>query len=274
MKKILLAFDGIHFSEGAFDFARQLNALHSILLTGVFIPQLSYANLWSYTGGMAGPSYVPLLEGEDTDAVEKNIERFETLCRENNIAHSVHKDFFDFALPELKRETRFADLLIISSETFYQNIGTGDPSEYMKEAVHSAECPVVIVPEKFKFPKVNILAYDGGESSVYGIKQFAYLFPEFRAQETLLVYSSQNETEGLPNKNQLEELARQHFLNISFRKLDLNPRKYFSDWINQNSNAILVTGSYGRSFFSQLFHKDFVNDVIAEHKLPVFISHK
>lgn len=273
MKKILLAFDGVHFSEGAFDFARQLNSCHPILLTGVFIPQLSYANLWSYTGGMAGPSYVPLLEEDDSDTVEKNIKHFESLCSENKIAYKVHKDFFDFALPELKRETRFADLLIISSETFYKNIGN-DPSEYMKEAIHSAECPVIIVPEKFKFPKVNILAYDGSESSVYAIKQFAYLFPEFRGQETVLVYSSEKEAVDLPNKKQLEELTSQHFSDISFRKLDLNPKKYFSGWINENSNAILVTGSYGRSFFGQLFHKDFVNDVIAEHKLPVFIAHK
>src|SRR6187397_2460018 len=122
MKKILLAFDGLHFSEGAFEFARQLNDLNPILLVGAFVPQLSYANLWSYANGAAGSMYIRTLEEEDSAGVKKNISRFEELCEKNFINYKVHKDFYDFALPELRKETRYADLLIISSESFYQNI--------------------------------------------------------------------------------------------------------------------------------------------------------
>jgi hypothetical protein len=273
MKKILLAFDGIHFSEGAFNFASQLNDLHSVLLVGVFVPQLSYANLWSYAAGTSGATYVPLLEAEDSDAIEKNIQRFEELCRKNFIPYKVHKDFYDFALPELKKETRFADLLIISSETFYKNIGEGDPGEYIREAVHSAECPVVIVPEHFSFPKINILAYDGSQSSVYAIKQFAYLFPELCNQQTIVVYSSED-PQRIPDQEQIEELVKQHFFDASFLKLDLDPKKYFKTWASENRNAILISGAFGRSTLSEMFHKSFIPDVISEHKLPVFIAHK
>ena len=99
MKKILIAFDGTQFSEGAFAFARSLNELQPILLVGAFIPQVSYANLWSYAGAMAGPSFVPLLEPEDTDVIQQNIAHFEDLCQNSGIAYKVYKDFFDFALP-------------------------------------------------------------------------------------------------------------------------------------------------------------------------------
>ena len=273
MKKIILAFDGVQFSEGAFEFARQLNNLHSVLLTGVFIPQLTYANLWSYADSVSGPAYIPLLEQGASEIVQENILRFTSLCRKLDIEYKVHKDFYDFALPELKKETRFADLLIISSETFYKNLSGGEPTEYMEDALHNAECPVIIVPENFNFPKVNILAYDGTDSSVYAIKQFAYLFPELCNQETLLVYSSSKEDDRMPEEKQMEELTRQHFLDVSFLKLKLNPKK-FSEWVNENSNAILISGSFGRSAFSQMLRKSFVQDVIAEHKLPVFIAHK
>ena len=37
MKKILLAFDGTHFSNGAFQFARELNELEPALVTGAFL---------------------------------------------------------------------------------------------------------------------------------------------------------------------------------------------------------------------------------------------
>ncbi|MES1223638.1 MAG: hypothetical protein ABUT20_49540 [Bacteroidota bacterium] len=100
MKKILLAFDGSHFSEGAFEFARVLNERKRILLTGVFLPQVDYANLWSYSGGgMSGNTFIPLLEDEDARAVEKNIKRFESLCKSNGIEYRVHNDFSEFALP-------------------------------------------------------------------------------------------------------------------------------------------------------------------------------
>ena len=273
MKKVLLAFDGAQFSEGAFEFARQLNELHSILLTGVFIPQLSYANLWSYADGMAGAAFAPMLEQEDTEQLENNIERFKTLCTQQNIAYSVHKDYYDFALPELKRETRFADLLIIGSETFYETIVGAHTNDYLKDALHDSECPVIVVPEKYKFPKLNIIAYDGSASSVYALKQFAYLFPELRAQETVVVYSSNEEGIDIPQEQQLQELAAQHFLDLSFRKLEVSS-KGFNNWMDGNRGAILVCGAYSRSLISQMFHKSFSQSVIESHKLPVFIAHK
>ena len=110
MKKMLIAFDGKQFSEGAFHFASRLNQEEPLFLTGIFMPQISYASLWNYSTGMAGPVYVPIVEPEEMDIIEKNVKRFENLCRKHNIKYDVHKDYHDFALPELKRETRFADL--------------------------------------------------------------------------------------------------------------------------------------------------------------------
>ena len=112
----------------------------------------------------------------------------------------MHRDFNDFALPELKRETRFADLLLISSEKFFENMIGGTASDYMNDAIHNVECPVVVIPEKFSFPQRNVIAYDGTASSVYAMKQFAYLFPELCSSETLLVYSKDKEGNDLPDE--------------------------------------------------------------------------
>jgi hypothetical protein len=273
MKKILLAFDGSHFSEGAFDFARCLNEMQPILLLGVFVPQVNYANLWSYADSAGGPMLIPSLEDEDSEAVKANIERFENLCKKNNIEYRVHKDFFNFALPELKMETRFADLAILGGEKFYKNLSAGDSNVYLKEALHAAECPVLVVPEKFDFPESNILAYDGSESSVFAIKQFAYLFPELCNNKTLLVFADE-EDKLIPQKIFIEELAGRHFPDLTLFKLDINPKKYFASWVNEKRSPLLVTGAFGRSSISQLFKRSFVADIISDHKLPVFITHK
>ncbi len=275
MKKIILAFDGTHFSEGAFEFARRLNELQPILLTGVFLPQTQLANLWSYVDGAGiGSSFIPMLEDSESALVQKNIDRFEKLCQGNGIDYRIHKDFFDFAIPELKKESRYADLLVLGSELFYENIGTGSPSDYMRDALQDLKCPVLLVPEKFDFPESIILAYDGSEDSVYAIKQFAYLFPELANRNSLLVYANTDAEEDFPDKILVEELAARHFGNLTLFKLDVKPKKYFSTWISEKKSAMLVSGSYGRSGLSQLFKKSFIKEVIADHRLPVFIAHK
>ena len=274
MKKILLVFDGINFSEGAFEFTRRLNEKNKILATAVFVPQVNYANLWSYAGTGGTTTSIPLIEDEESEQIEKNIERFEHLCEKNDIEFRVHKHYYDFALPELKKETRFADLVIIGSESFYSNFGIGGPNDYLKMALHDVECPVIIVPEKFDFPKNNILSYDGSESSVYAIKQFAYLFPEFTSQPTLLVYSKRELEDDIPNAEYIEELAARHFPDLSIMKLHFDPKDFFASWINDKKNTILISGAFGRSSISRAFKKSFVANVIKDHKLPIFITHR
>lgn len=274
MKKIILAFDGTQFSEGAFAFARRMNELSPVLVVGVFVPQVSYAGLWTY-GAIAGaPSYLPLQEPDNGAIIKQNIQHFETLCQENGMRSHVHKDFFDFALTELLRETRFADLLVISSEQFYQHLGDEPASDYMRELLTRAECPVMVVPEDFYFPTKTILAYDGSASSVYAIKQFAYLFRELALNETLLVFMKEDVDENFPEEHNIMELASEHFPMLELFKLDVNPRKYFNQWVQENKNALLVSGAFSRSMLSQLLRKSFVTDVIAEHKLPVFVAHR
>ena len=274
MKKVLLAFDGVNFSEGAFEFVRRLNGISPLLVTGVFLPQTDYSSLWSYSAGKSEGLFIPYLEDETVSVIEKNMERFESLCRQNQIEYRTHKVLFDFAMPMLKKETRFADLMILGSESFYDNIGLQEPNYYLKDALHEAECPVLIVPEEFGFPSKNILAYDGSESSVYAIKQFAYLFPELSKNDSVLMYVQTGQDISFPDETLIEELCARHYDNLSLFKLAINPNKYLGLWTSEKEGSILVSGAYGRSSFSQLFKKSFVSDVIKEHKLPVFIAHR
>ena len=270
MKKILLALDGNNFSDGAFEFASSLNKNERILLTGVFLSRVEGKNLWAYAVGVP-PAVVPLLE-EDTTVVDESVERFRDLCELNAISYKVHEDYYGFAIPELKRESRFADVLLIGSETFYHNLGEG-MNDYMMNALQKAECPVLLVPESFIFPQGNVLAYDGSDSSVYAIKQFAYLFPEFCDNPTLLVFC-EDKDEVIPEKECMQELAAQHFSRLQILKLNGDPKKSFGKWMEGKKNSILVSGAFGRSVLSQTFRKSFVADIIKEHQLPVFVAHK
>jgi len=274
MKKVLIAFDGTQFSEGAFEFAGMLNEYQPILLTGVFLPQVSYANVWSYATAMDGSVLIPLIEEEEGEIIQKNMERFQNLCIKNGIAFRVHKDYNDFALPEIIRETRFADLLLISGEKFFENMASGHSVDYMRDVIREVECPVIVIPEKFSFPRRNIIAYDGSASSVFALKQFAYVLPELTANETLLVYSNDKEGSELPSENYIEELAAQHYKNLKLLRMEMDPKKYFNDWLKKEERPILISGALGRSALSQMFKKTFIDKVITDHQLPLFIAHR
>ena len=144
----------------------------------------------------------------------------------------------------------------------------------MEDGLHGVESPVLVIPEKFDYPMTNILSYDGNKSSVYAIKQFAYLFPEMSGNPTLLVYANKKTDSEIPEEVNIEELTARHFPDLTVTKIDSSSGKYFGAWISKKKSAILISGSFGRSLFSRIFRKSFISDVIRDHKLPVFIAHK
>ena len=275
MKKILLAFDGNHFSEGAFEFARKLNERRRILLTGIFLPEVDFALLSSYSEvAVTGLLTMPIVETHHKYITTGSIEKFEKLCNIHLIDYNIHNDSIEFALPQIKKETRFSDLLILGSQSFYKNLGGTQPNQYLEDTLHNAECPVVVVPENFHFPQTNILAYDGSASSVYAIKQFAYLFPELAVNPSILVFQRNNKAEELPDEANIQELVGKHFHDLEIFNFDADPKAYFLSWLKRKNSAILVSGSYGRSGFSRMFHKSFLSQIIEDHHIPVFISHQ
>ncbi len=273
MKKIIVAFDGNHFSEGAFEFVRHLNDMQPVLATGIFLPGIDYAELLYSIGGLSGPVYYKEIELNDTGILKENMTRFALLCEKNGIEYRIHPDDEKHVIDEVKLESRFADMLVLSSELFYENLGTAEQDDYIQTVLHKAECPVIVVPEHYKAPENVILCYDGSESSVYAIKQFAYLFPELTGMKTLLLFAG-DENEAIPDLDYIEELAPRHFKDLRIFKLETDPGKYFNTWLEDYGSSLLVTGSYGRSSLSSLLRKSFITATIHEHKLPVFIAHR
>jgi nucleotide-binding universal stress UspA family protein len=274
MKKILLAFDGQHFSKGIFEFARQMNEHQRVLVTGLFLPSVDYAELlYSFGGVVAGPLYVGDVVPADDRILKKNIAHFRELCKGSGINYKVHTDFTKHVVTHVKEESRFADLFVMSSKLFYENLGEDAQDDYIESVLHKAECPVVLVPEKYMAPKSIVLAYDGSEQSVYAIKQFSYLLPEYRDLKVLLIYLDKGKEE-LPGKALIEELLSGYFPTYSVFKLKLDPKKDLEQWLTDHGDTMLVAGAYGRSLFSELFHQSFIHEVINDHKVPVFVAHK
>jgi nucleotide-binding universal stress UspA family protein len=272
MKKILLALDGSHFSKGAFEFACQLNDMQPLLLTGTFLPKMDFSPSWN-SALVTGSVFEPTLERYSDELVDENIKTFEEACIRHHIEYRVHKAPYDFTLEDLKKETRFADLLILGSEKYYANLGTDVPNGYLKMALHNAECPVLLIPENSRFPETIVMAYDGSRDATFAIKSFCYLLPELSAKKAILVYATDKEKAAVPEMQLMEELVARHFTDLTIHTLEGDPGKYFDTWLADADKPMLVCGSFARSVLSELFRKSFVTEIMSEHKMPVFIAH-
>ncbi|XZF15720.1 hypothetical protein ACTHGU_06255 [Chitinophagaceae bacterium MMS25-I14] len=273
MRKVLAVFDGAHYVQALPDFASDLNNAAPLLLTGVFLPSVDYAAATSYLyyGNAVVPAYLEEYE-EDPVLIDRNVKVFESFCGQHSIRSRVHRDAKKHIAKELKYETRYADLMLLSSAHFYENLGKGIHEEYLHDTLHYAECPVVLLPEKYVRPQSIIIAYDGTASCMHAIKQFVYLLPEFADLDVLIVYAGADD-DDMPFTEMIAEYAARHFGNLAYYRLDADPSKYFNTWIQNKGVPMLVCGSFGRPFWSELFRKSFVADVIRDHKIPVFIAH-
>jgi hypothetical protein len=231
---------------------------------------VDYAHFFSFPSTFAAPIYMPLVDEFGVEDVKDNIDRFAELCQNNFIEYRVHKDLYGESIPQLTKETRFADLMIIGSEMFYKSWNSHGSNEHLKHTLHNTECPVVLVPEKFNFPSYIILAYDGSASSVFAIKQFAGLFPELCDRKTILMYAG-TEKQDVPDEVLIEELAARHFKDLTITKFTYDQKKEINDWFGRHKDSIVVSGSFGRSGLSELFRTSFIMDIIKKHKTP-FLS--
>lgn len=275
MKKIIVAFDNMHYSEGTMQFIITLHKLSPLSITAIFLPQLEYSALWSTeAGAYSGSKFVPLTDEMQAETVWETVHLFEACCRQNDIPYHVQTDFFDFTLKGLQHETRFADLLVIGNETFYGVQNSQYINDFLHDILHKSECPLMLIPEKSTFPTGNIIAYDGSEAATFAIKQFTYLFPELCDRKTLVIYLNGDQNAILPQEKKLKDLMNRHFTNYSCLALHFDAKKMLNTWLSEHQGCLMISGALGRSFTSQLFRRSFMYDVITDHKIPVFIAHK
>jgi hypothetical protein len=273
MKKILLALDGTHFPKGAFELASSWYQKEPLLLTGVFLSPVDVSKIVAYTGLEAVPMMPSVVEGEYGEQIAKNIHLFEARCQEEGLEYRIHNDSDNLPLASLIQESRFADLILLSRESFFSNINSEQPNEYMQELLKKSECPVLLVPEDYTTPDRIILLYDGESSSVFAIKQFSYLFPELTSLPTTLMKVSKKPEEELPNRESIAELAARHFSDLTLYDMTMENQVQLTNWLTEEESGWVVMGAYGRSLFSTLFKKSFADEFIENVRMPLFITH-
>ncbi len=272
MKKILFLCDGDNFPEGAFKLIEQIRENEPITVKGLFFTPVDVEQLIPIGFIPVSEPYTKLKENEKM-LVMKSQEQFSTECEKHGIKYQIHPYEGSWDKELFIKESRFADLVIISEELFCLDALNIQPNYFMEETLRGSECPVMVVPEQFKEIERLAVAYDGGKESMFALKQFVYLFPDYVDLPADFVHIKSELGTEIPDRGLLQEYTKTHFESLNASRLHFDPKKYFSSWLENRKNVLLITGSYSRSAFSNLFNRSFADCVITSHACPIFIAH-
>lgn len=277
MKKIVAAFDGLKYSESTRDFAIYIAKQTNTHLVGVFMDDPTYTSYKIYE--LIAKEGVPedklkKLEAKDKLARDRAADDFTKACKQAELEFTIHRDR-DIAIQELKHESIYADLLIIDSKETLTHYTEKLPTRFIRELLSDTQCPVLIVPQKYKAIEKIILLFDGEPSSVHAIKMFSYLLPQLKYLETEVLSVNPITTSlHLPDNKLMKEFMKRHFPKAKYTVM----KGWAEDEIiknlkKQEENALVVLGAYRRGTVSRLFRESMADVLMRDVKLPLFIAH-
>ena len=278
MKKFIAVFDGYKISKSTLAYAQELAYTANAHLVGVFLDEFIYR---TYSVGKVYKKYekpeevIKQLDEKDKKKRDEAVRQFEQSCGKAKIIFSVHRDK-SIALQELKHESMFADLIIISEHETFSRYKQKPPTRFMKDLLADVQCPVLVVPGVYKpIDKITLL-YDGGPSSLYAIKMFSYLFGDYNETpvEVFTVKGAYRDTLHLPDNKLMREFIKRHFPKAEYKVVKGDAEEQVLGHLrNHKENELVVLGAYRRSEISRWFKTSMADILMKELNTPLFIAH-
>jgi hypothetical protein len=272
MKKILVVFNGETYNSHLSSFAIRLSKQTGAILQAVFIsPFVEQINTYPFPGELPmmaeGISGAREIQEEHKGLIQSNMDLFVSDCKKTSVPCNVTNDN-DITVNELLDHSAFSDLILCDAKEQY---GTYS----FKDFITDTHCPVVLVSENARLPQRAILCYDESFSSIYAIKMYNYLFPEWKDIPTAIISINPKGDNGNKYDDYLSDWLPAHFSNIEKVQLEGNLQKELTGFIGkQDLNSIVVMGSYGGNAMSRMFHKSLSNVVLEETSASLFIVHE
>ena len=278
MKKFLAVFDGFNMSKSTLDYAIQLTQVADANLVGVFLDDAIYRSYNVTKVIRSNTNYdekMKELDAKDKKKRDEAAQQFQKACSKAGIRYSIHRDK-DIAINALKQESMFADLMVINEFETFTRYKQKSPTRFMKDLLIDVQCPVLVVPDKFKPVDKIVLLYDGGPSSLYAIKMFSYLFGGSMnlPVEVFTVKENYMSTTRVPNNKLMREFIKRHFPRANYTITKGSAEEQITGHLrNHKENELVVLGAYRRSELSRWFKTSMADTLMQELDTPLFIAH-
>jgi len=278
MEKILLIVDGINPSTNALDFACYLARVTQSKLNAVFLENLinEERSVLNVAPAKKSTAHSPALYYNDHNAkvklIEENIQRVKDACINRGVNFFISRDR-GIPIDEIIEESRYADVLVIDATTTFGERFEGAPSQFVKDVLTHAECPVIIAPETFDAVDELVFSYDGSASSVFAIKQFTHILPHFRHTKVNIIQVMNDESLGNPDHYLFTKWLQAHYSDLHFEVLKGKTETELFEYLFKKKNVFVVMGAYSRNMLSQMLRKSHADLIIKTVTQPIFIAH-
>lgn len=277
MEKIIAAFDGLKYSESTRDYAIWLAKQTNTHLVGVFMDDLTYSSYKIYeliSDQGVSEKKLKILDAKDKASRAAGAENFKKFCEKDGLEYTLHHDR-KIAIQELKHESIYADMLVIDSKETLTHYTEKLPTRFIRDLLSDVQCPVLIVPKKYKPVQKIIFLYDGEPSSVHAIKMFSYLLPQLNQMEyEVISVNPVNTTLHIPDNRLMKEFMKRHYPKVKYTVMKGLAEEEIVKYLKQQpGNSMVVLGAYRRGTVSRWFRESMADTLMKEVNLPLFIAH-
>ncbi len=277
MNKYTAAFDGLKFSASTRDFAIALASASNSHLTGIFLDDQTYTSYKIYDLVLddgVSEHRLKKFKAEDNNLRHQAADKFEQECIASKIHYNIHHDR-NIAINELLHETMFSDLLIINSGESFTHHEEKYPTRFIRDVLSNTQCPVLLTPPVYKEIEMLIFLYDGQPASIYAMKSFSYLFPQYKNLpiEVLCIKPIESDIH-LPHNKLIKEFLKRHYENVTYTVLKGIPEVEIINHLHfENKNFLPILGAYRRTMLSRWFKSSMADAIIKSFTVPLFIAH-
>jgi hypothetical protein len=270
MKKILIISNEFGFTQNVIRFAVEVARADASLLHSIFMrplhqqEELSYLfpNDYRLSGkNITGDTY----EQEDQRLIEVNIQYFKDECTAAGVPYGVDVQQ-QTTLKDLIEQSYFADLIITDADA--------DMGPYqLKDLLTDAHCSMCLIPRRAHPVEQVVLCYDGSDSSIYALKQYSYLFPQWSGKPTTLLTVNSNQMAG-GGEVYLSNWLSQHFPGAKRELLAGNASKELVHYVSGlGPGTLVVLGAYSRGALSRLMHQSTADTLLQQTGATLFVAH-
>lgn len=271
MKRILLALNPENVNREAIDFACYLSKLAHTRVTGVFLKDDYTPATTTPVEAFVAEEWAAAADPAPKSLLAQALSHFKDACICREASYLIHQEQ-GITVDALIEASRFSDLLILPSGLSLEHEVEAAPSSLVKHVLSKADCPVILAQETFDGVDEIIFAYNGSKASVFAIKQFTYLFPEFRnSKATILAVNASSSTRA--DEAALMEWMGSHYHHIEYTFSHGDPADQLVSHLLSRNNALVVMGAYGRNSFSRFMKRSTAEPVSGTLFNPIFIAH-
>ncbi|WP_109700640.1 universal stress protein [Chitinophaga deserti] len=271
MKKIIVALDGLKLSQSSVQTAVALTAREKAHLVGVFLDDFTH-NSFSIATAMETNDLEARMD-KDKQIRDNAVKEFESACQAAGINFTVRRDK-SFALPDLLRESIYADLLIISAEETFTRFTEAPPSRFVRDLLSEVQCPVLIAPLQWQPLEKTVMLYDGAPSSVYAIKMFTSILPETNKLPATVITVRGDENSHVPENQLMKEFMKRHHPSAEYAVLQGEAEHAILEHLlKSDSRTMVVLGAYQRTTVSRWFKASMADLLMKSIPCALFIAH-